>query len=366
MDGMPDRCLLVVPTLSRGGAERVFVDLAAGMADHGVEAHLAYATGEGELVESVDERVSVHALGASRAAAAVPALRRLLASLRPDAAYSALFHGNLLLLAAGRTVRRRPPLVVSHHTMLSVVPALSDDRLVQWSPRLVRPAYALADAVVAVSEGVADDLVTIGRMRRSRLTVLPNPLDLDRIGRLAGEPSPHPWLDEPGTTLVAAGRLNRVKGFDLLVQALVEVPGARLVILGEGVERDRLEDLVARLGLGDRVALPGAVANPYAALARADLVVSSSRSEALPTVLIEAVHLRRPVLATDCSAGVRAVLDEGRLGRIVAPHDAAALARGIESVLADPASATAGSGAADRYRREAVAAEYLALVEDDA
>ena len=98
----------------------------------------------------------------------------------------------------------------------------------------------------------------------------------------------------------------------------------RLLILGEGEERPRLESLVAELGLGDCVALPGFGANPYAYLVRAAVFVLSSISEALPTALIEAMAVGTPVVATDCKCGPREILQDGRFGALVPVGDVAA------------------------------------------
>ena len=135
------------------------------------------------------------------------------------------------------------------------------------------------------------------------------------------------------------GRLAPVKDYQGLVRALAIVSrsrDARLVILGEGPERPRLESLVGELGLGERVALPGFRPNPYNYMARAALFVLSSLSEALPTALIEALALGTPVVATNCKSGPKEVLQEGRYGSLVPVGDPAALAEAISAALSAP------------------------------
>jgi glycosyltransferase involved in cell wall biosynthesis len=106
------------------------------------------------------------------------------------------------------------------------------------------------------------------------------------------------------------------------------------MILGEGVDRSMLEELVKKLGLEDDVALPGFVANPYAYMSRASLYVLSSRWEGLPTVLIEALYCGPPIVATDCPSGSKEILADGRHGSLVPVGDVAALAQAIEAGLA--------------------------------
>ena len=108
------------------------------------------------------------------------------------------------------------------------------------------------------------------------------------------------------------------------------------MILGEGEDRPRLEGLIAELGLGDCVALPGFGANPYAYMARAALFVLSSISEALPTALIEAMAVGTPVVATDCKCGPQEVLQDGRFGALVPVGDVAALAEAMSAALSAP------------------------------
>ncbi len=117
--------------------------------------------------------------------------------------------------------------------------------------------------------------------------------------------------------MLAAGRLTPQKDFSTLLRALKIVRqncDVRLVILGEGKQRAHLESLVKELGLESYVSMPGITRNPYAHMARADLFVLSSAWEALPTVLIEALAVGVPVVATDCVSGPREILQDGRCG----------------------------------------------------
>ena len=137
--------------------------------------------------------------------------------------------------------------------------------------------------------------------------------------------------------VLAVGRLAAVKDYQGLLQAfalLSQKHEVHLMILGEGPERPRLENLVGELGLGSRVALPGFGRNPYAYLARAAVFVLSSLSEALPTALIEALALGTPVVATDCKSGPREVLQDGKYGLLVPVGVPAALAEAMSAALA--------------------------------
>ncbi len=188
-------------------------------------------------------------------------------------------------------------------------------------PWLARRFYPWADTVIAVSEGVADDLVSCLGLSRAQITVIPNPVVSDDIEALANEPLEHPWF-APGAppVLLAAGRLTTQKAFPTLLQAfarLVPERDLRLMILGEGPDRGALQAEIDALGLGARVALPGFDPNPFRYLARARLFVLSSAWEGLPGVLIQAMACGTPVVSTDCPSGPREVLENGRLGPLV-------------------------------------------------
>ncbi|CAN5784252.1 glycosyltransferase [soil metagenome] len=203
----------------------------------------------------------------------------------------------------------------------------------------VRTLFPHADGFVAVAEGVRQDLIRNFSLPAERIVVVHNPLDLTRIRQLACEAVPSAHHDAGGLLVVAVGRLVKLKGFDLLLRAFARLPrqaGARLMILGEGPERRALERLIRELDLGERATLVGRQENPWKYMARADVFVLSSLTEAFPNVIGEALALGRPVLATDCSAGIREFLADGECGLLVPPGDVVALAAGLERLLGEP------------------------------
>lgn len=208
--------------------------------------------------------------------------------------------------------------------------------LLRW---LIRLVYPRADVIVAVAEGIKRDLVVHFKIPAEKIAVIYNPVDVQGIRSRAAEPVSHPWLNaKEGSLVVAVGRLVKLKGFDVLIRAFSQLPqtlNARLIIIGEGEERERLQELIEQLGLGERVALLGFQENPWKYMVRADVFVLSSITEGLPNVIAEAMALGLPVLATDCSLGVRELLNDGHAGLLVRPGDPGDLARGIQQLLTD-------------------------------
>jgi len=204
-------------------------------------------------------------------------------------------------------------------------------------PFLMRLFYPWADKVVAVSKGVADDLVRITRLPKDKIQVIYNPVVTSEFFIKAEEPLDHPWF-KPGEppVILGVGRLTEAKDFPTLIRAFTLVRKerpARLMILGEGEDRPKLDALVKELGLEKDVALPGFVENPYKYMKRAAVFVLSSKWEGLPTVLIEAMALGTPVVSTACPSGPSEILEGGKWGRLVPVGDVEALAKAIVEAL---------------------------------
>ena len=165
--------------------------------------------------------------------------------------------------------------------------------------------------------------------------------------------------------VLSAARLAVQKDLGTMLRAFARVRArraVRLVILGEGGERARLEDLARRLGVAEDVAMPGHVANPLAYMARAAVFALSSIYEGFGNVLVEALACGRPIVSTDCPGGPREVLDDGRYGRLVAVGDDAAFAAALEQALDVPVDAAGQRRRAADFAVEPIADRYLAVL----
>lgn len=329
------RLALFLPSLRGGGAERVMVHLARGFAERGFQVDLVLAKAEGPYLAEVPPSVRVVDLRASRVLFSLPGLVRYLRKERPYALLSALNHANVIVCLAHRLARVPSRLVISEHNTLSASrPQNARGRLLPW---FMRWTYPWADAVIAVSQGVAEDLVRTLGISAERVKVIYNPVVDDDLLTKSKEPLDHPWFTEGAPPVIlGVGRLTEQKDFPNLIRAFALVRAqrpARLMILGEGELRPQLEALVHELGLQDDVALPGFVKNPYAYMARAAVFVLSSRWEGLGVALIEAMASGTPVVSTDCPSGPREILEDGRWGRLVPVGDVDALAEAIVTTL---------------------------------
>lgn len=203
-----------------------------------------------------------------------------------------------------------------------------------------RRSYPHADAVVGVSHGVSTEFAKIQGLACSQSHVIYNPVVSRYFERQSLEPANHSWLDKPELPVVlSVGKLIARKDHTVLLTAFAQLVAhrpVRLVVLGEGRVRPKLLSLAKKLQIAEHVDFPGFKENPYAFLAKADLFVLSSRNEALPTVLIEAMACGCPVVSTDCPYGPREILEDGRLGPLVPVGDSEALADAMARTLEKP------------------------------
>jgi glycosyltransferase involved in cell wall biosynthesis len=354
---------MFLPSLEGGGAERVMTTLAGPLADRGFQVTMVLFRAVGVFLGQLSPKVPVVDLKARRAASSVLPLARYLRGERPDAVLSALDHANVAAAVAGRLARTGCRLIPCVHATHSRVVASGDRPLAM---RLaMRWAYRRADAVVTVSRGAADDMARTTGVPARLVRVIYNPVITPALREASRQPLDHPWFAAGQPPLVlAVGSLAAAKDFPTLLEAFAVLRrdrDARLLILGEGAERARLECLAGELGLAEAVALPGFVGNPYAYMARCALYVLSSAWEALPTVLIEALALGARVVATDCQNGPREILEGGRYGRLVPVGDAPALARAMSEALLRPPPEVPET-ALRPYTVEAAADRYAEVV----
>jgi glycosyltransferase involved in cell wall biosynthesis len=202
-----------------------------------------------------------------------------------------------------------------------------DPKRRRWHWRFLLPVvqrtYLWADAIVAVSDGVADELSLITSIPRKDIMTIYNPIVTSELQRKAQVPLDHPWFT-PGAppVVLGAGRLRVQKDFPTLIRAFVRaraVRKIRLMILGGGKDERRdaqykaqLLALADQLGVADDVALPGFVENPFAYMARASVFVLSSAWEGFGNVIVEALACGCPVVSTDCPSGPAEILENGK------------------------------------------------------
>lgn len=267
-------------------------------------------------------------------------LIRYLRRARPEIVLAAGYRYNALALDAKRWAGVRLRVYASIHENVSAGSQDIDPAKRSRRFRAIAQSYPAADGVIAVSQGVAEDLIHAIGLPQSIIKVLYNPVVPSDVMERAQDAITHPWLvDHARSVILGVGRLERQKDFSTLMRAFARVSKQRpfrLIILGEGSQRKNLESLAGELGIADMVSMPGHVPNPYAYMARCDLFVLSSLWEGFGNVLAEALAVGIPVISTDCPSGPREILADGAYGPLVTVGDDVALADAILKVVDNP------------------------------
>jgi glycosyltransferase involved in cell wall biosynthesis len=318
---------------------------------------------EGPLKQLIPNGVSVIDLKSRRTTLALPKLVSYLKKTRPVALYSTIMNANVVAAMAGVLSGTRTPTIVRESNAPLSSPKSTVSR---WVTYKVAPfIYQFANGVIAVSQGVADELGIMAPRMKERIRVIPTPVISDDVVRQGDAHVDHPWFttrDKP--IIVSAARLERHKGFFSLLQAFAELrksKEARLAILGQGSMHARIEAEIVRLGLSGDVALLGFQHNPFAYMSKADAFVLASEFEGLPNVLVQAMAFGTPIVATDCKSGPSEILCGGRYGTLVPVGDARALTQGLERALNLPRQLEAMAHARSMYGARNAAHEYLAM-----
>lgn len=333
------------------------LELARRFLADGMRVDVVNLAGDGELALEVPPSARYLAMGTasqpSRLGLAISSLgllRRYLLNERPDVVLGTMTGTNLVTLLAARIAAFRGRVIVRE-----AASTLNASRGMKW---LIRSLYGRADHVITVSQGVADDLAALG-LSRDRMTAIPNPIDADRIRALAGGESHLPVKPY----LITVGRMTPQKDQVTLLEAFA-ASNARsthtLILVGGGPERARLQALVDSLQLADVVHFAGPLENPYPLMAKASLLVLSSRWEGYPNVLLEAIALGVPVVSTDCRSGPAELLEHGRFGRLVAVGDVPGLANAVDRELEAPSGG--GSEVLRRHLPSVIADRYAKIL----
>lgn len=314
----------VLPSFAGGGAERVVLTLVRHLDRARFAPSLVVLNGEGPLRDLVPDGLPVTDLNRPRLRQAWFALSAALRKTEADIVVPTISHINLATLMQRRRLAAGTRIVAREsNTPSASLGATRWPRLYHW---LYRRYCRRADTILCPSQRVAGEFAADYGVDPIRLNVLPHPVDVDRLRTLAAEPLRKPGV---GLRFVASGRLTPQKGFDRLIDAMATVPGdARLTIFGEGEDRAALVARVQRLGLEDRVALPGFSSNPWPHIAGADAFLLPSRWEGMPNAALEALALGTPVIARVEAGGITEVGADRQSLTIVDGDDAFAAAMG--------------------------------------
>jgi N-acetylgalactosamine-N,N'-diacetylbacillosaminyl-diphospho-undecaprenol 4-alpha-N-acetylgalactosaminyltransferase len=298
------RVVFIINSLAGGGAERVMSTLVMSSRLERDEFEIALVLLDIERnAYEISDGIEVHQLDCRHSLLrSVVSLLLLFRRLRPEISISFLPRANVASVLASFIWRN--PCIISERGSTSE--HFTGDLAGSLARFLVRTIYSRATRIIAVSHGVARDLRFAFSVPKEKIVVIANPIDISSIQAQSRE---KPFIDLNEPYVIGMGRLDRNKNFALLIGAFAESGlHGKLVILGEGPEREALIRKIDDLGLTDRVLMPGFAKNPFALLCRADAFVLPSSSEGFPNCLLEAMAVGVPVISTNCAWGPSEIL----------------------------------------------------------
>ena len=303
--------LFVLPNLRPGGAEKAIANLANALSvDRMIT--LASVTSAGSLHEILDPRVRVYCLGGRMRM--LFTLPRLVWQLRPAIVFSTIWDLNIVVLLLRWAFPTQTKLIVRE--AVAPLQDFESKTSFRWFWHAsYKIAYPIADAVVVLSQQMKETLCLKTRIRSVNVEVIYNAAPCSvRIPNDAR-------ASDAVIRLVALGRLEKQKGYDLLIRALPKVvalfPFIKLTIYGEGAERARLQDIILQLGMQGHIDMPGYTNEPLSILSSADLFVVSSRYEGMSNAMLEALSCGVPVVSTRYNTSAEEVIDMGIDGFLI-------------------------------------------------
>ena len=333
-----------LPSLEPGGTERNVVNLVNNIDRAKYATSLVLGQKEGDFIKEVHSDIPIVTLSASNSLYLFFKLIRYFKQQKPDVFISAFPRINVVCIAAKIYSRVNTKVVVTEHSVFSLLPVIAKN---MWRgtfarffmPTLCRLMYPCADTIICVSEGIKADLVKILGSSK-KIEVIYNPVIDEKVYKLAAKPVSHPWFsDSKIPIIIAAGRLVACKDYSTLINAFNMVQKnqpARLVILGRGPKKEELMRLIETMGLAGSVAFLGFQENPYAYMKKASVFALASLQEGFGNVIIEAMACQVPVVSTNCPTGPGEIIEHMKNGILVSMGDAQSMAVEIIKILQNP------------------------------
>lgn len=339
------RITFFIPLLleeSQVGGDLFVINLLKSIDREKFEISLLLGNKKGKFVDEIPKNIRIINLNVSHIRYSVLKLVKYFRAEKPDVFFTFILHANLVSIVSKFLSGSKAKIIISERTTVSRLSEYSAHNIYTKLtarfafPFLVKIFYPYADEITCVSKGVADDLAKIIGSS-AKIKAIYNYFDFEKIIRLSKEKINESWFylnDLP--IICAVGRLVKDKDYPTLLNAFSLVSKqtkSRLIIIGEGRDRKKLETQAQQLNISDSVYFAGFQKNPYKFMAESDIFVLSSAIEGLPNVLVEAMACGTPVISTDCKSGPNEVIEDGENGFLVPVGDEKSLAEAILKLL---------------------------------
>ena len=323
------KLVMIIPTMNRkGGAQRVFFNILSGIDKKKFSVTLFVNKYDPALDYEIKGCVKFKSMGINKSRFAIFKIIWEIRKLNPDIVFSTMGYMNLLLLLFKFLIPRKTKVVVREsNTVSEKLKGLPHPLLYKY---LYRNFYNKSDRIIAQSRYMRDDLEKNFGVDPDLITVIYNPVNVDKIKEL-GRADVETNGRQGECTFICIGRLTSQKGYDLLLESLRQVKAPCTVdIFGDGPDRDRLQKRIYDFDLADIVALRGFTKFPFERMREADALLLPSRFEGLPNVVLEAHCLGLPVIAFNGPGGTSEVINVGFNGCLIEVGDFAGFARALD------------------------------------
>ncbi len=343
------KILFFMNSLRMGGGERVSVDLMNTLAEDGHGVFLAVMEYEGLYKEQLSPKVIVKDLKTKKISIAFLKFLKYVIEVKPTTLFASSIHFNVLvLLARFLTLRFRTKVIIRIGSPFSLLfkefKSFKDKKILLWMTKIL---YPFANTVICVAECVKNDLLSFVCMSEKKCKVMYSPKNVEDVIKKSNEPISDGLEMNKSPLFVFVGRLTRAKDPVTALRAFIlfkkEGREGTFIFIGDGEKRQELESVIRENKLENSVLLLGPQQNPYPFMKKAISIVSSSTSEGLPNVLLEALILQKPIIATDCfPGGAREIvkptdnfegIEESSLGMLVPIQNPELLAKAFVRIV---------------------------------
>lgn len=301
------KILIVMHDFRGGGAERVAIKLANGMCLDGNQVTLLVLNKEGPMINDIIDKVVIHDLNINKVSRSILGISFYIKKYRPDLIVSHMTHLNVAVTISALFTGYLSNLQVVEHNVINRNYKLLKSKTVKLSYIMAKVLYILPKKVVCVSKGVAESINDF-TFAKKNISVIYNPVlkNLKVDFKLIPKENLHHFFNGNCKVLINVGSLTEQKNQEFLLDLMDKIKiigNVKLIILGEGSERENLEKKIKDLNLSEYVSMPGFSKDVYSFIYHSDLFVLCSRWEGLPTVLIESLSLNTPVISYNCKSG---------------------------------------------------------------
>jgi glycosyltransferase involved in cell wall biosynthesis len=328
-----------------GGSEKSILNLLKNLNQDNFQKSLLLQKKIGDLIIEIPSDVLIRELSTFYPGSTLFSLIKYMYQEKPDIIMSVFPRLNIITILAKILSRSKTKIIISERSTFSRLSKYAAhkiyNKLISHSilPILAKIFYKRADLIICVSRGVADDISKIiGKL--PSIMVIYNPVLDDNILEFIKEPLTSLNINNPSLPIIlAVGRVTKAKDYPTMLKAfsivLEEMP-ANLLIIGDGEDRKKIENIIKELDISKNVFLFGFQKNPLKYMAKADVFVLSSILEGFPNVLVEAMACGVPVVSTDCQSGPNEIIEDGKNGLLVPVGNEKAIAEAIVKLLENP------------------------------